>query len=205
MISGLKGKIQYFGPAQVHLDTGNIHYEVHVPLNVMEKLQREKDQEHFLFIHHQFNQDDQKLYGFLDMQQRDFFRAIQTIKGMGASLALSILSHLDGTTLLDVCRKEDISTLSKIPRIGKNTAERIVFEISRNEKKFEKLTLVASTGEQQPTVFASNNQELAMQALQGWGYKDSQVGRLLATISSEQPESVNYSIEEWIRAFFRRI
>lgn len=205
MISGISGRIRRFGVQRVYMDTGGLEYEVHVPLGVYDMLQKTRPEtEVYLFIHHQFMQEEQRLFGFLDPAQREFFQALQNIKGLGTVLTLSLLSHLDGASLLQLCDRKDVTSLSRIPRIGKATAERLVFEIGRRRERFQQLLAAAelatpgAAGRVEPT--PAGEEELAFEALLQLGYKESQARKVLAQVL-EQGDELNSS--EMIREALR--
>ncbi len=196
MISGIRGKIARFGASSVHLDTGGVEYEVHVPLNVFEKLQTGKEKEVHLFVYHHFMQDEQRLFGFQEPGQRTLFAALKTIKGLGTSLALSLLSHLDGVTLLELCINKDIKTLCKIPRVGKSTAETLSFEINRKKDKWEKIILAEGT--KKPAA-RDTQEELAFQALVQLGYKDKECAEVLLKLKTGKDRDASELIREALR------
>ena len=186
MISGFRGKINRYDASRLYLEVSGVEYEIIVPLNVFDKLQRlGEGGEVFVYIYHQFLQDEQRLYGFLDKNQRDLFSAIQNIKGLGSALSLSILSHLSASQLLILCEKKDIAALCRIPRVGKNTAETLVFEINRKMDRWKKL-VSASEREMEETAFDSD-EELVTQALLQLGYRDAQIRGVLEKLKKESP------------------
>lgn len=201
MISGLRGRITRFGGSRVYLETGGVEYEIQIPLNVFERLQSfTPDQDIFLHIHHQFLQDDQRLYGFLDVRQRELFRALQGIKGFGSALALSVLSHVDGPSLIAICEKKDTSSLTKIPKVGKSTAETMIFEINRKIDKWKKILSVDQATEL-PESEEDSELELAFLALVQLGYKENQIRSVLNQIQKSLPDSTSASelIKEALR------
>lgn len=200
MISGLRGVVQRFGASRVYLLAGSVEYEVNVPLNVFEFLQQKKDAEHFLHIYHLFTSEEQRLYGFLQPSQRELFGAILSLKGFGSVLALSVLSHLDLSGLLDLCERGDAAALSRIPRVGKKTAESLVFEVNQKKERFRKLL---DSEEQKKKKPASDEEtELAEQALIQLGYKEAQVQKALLLARSEAPGA---SASELIRLALRHL
>lgn len=202
MISGIKGTIVRFGASTVHIDTGGVIYEVHIPLNVFDELQKIGPGEAFLHIHHHYMQDEQRLYGFSDPGQRELFIAVKSIKGLGTALALSVLSHLDGHALLSLCERKDIKTLCKIPRVGKATAETMVFEINRRRDRWAKI--VADSYPKAPqTTTATPQEDLAFQALLQLGYKEKEIYIALDELRKTHGPDLNAS--ELIRESLRII
>ncbi len=203
MIAGLRGRVRRFGVQRVYLDAGGVEYEVHVPLGVYDLLQRQRpDAETHLYIHHQFTQEEQRLFGFLEVSQREFFRALQDIKGVGTVLTLSILSHLDGATLLALCDRKDVAGLSRIPRIGKATAERLVFEIGRRRERFQQLLAATrAPGTEAEPRPPAGEEELAFEALLQLGYKEPQARKVIAQVLEAAGKEV--SSAEMIREALR--
>lgn len=218
MISGIRGIVSRKAGTRLYIDTGAVEYELIVPLNVLEAVEHRLNQESeavFLFhVHQQILPEEHRLYGFLDPQQRELFRTIQDIKGFGSSLALSILSHLDTRGLLAICEGGDAKQLTHIPRIGKSTAEALIFEVNRKKKRFLKLLEleegaaragIASTGElvSEPEDEAF---ELVRQALMQLGYKDTQIAKVIAKLELERGRGADSgtgpeteATGEWIR------
>lgn len=207
MISGLRGTVNRFGASSVYLETGGVEYEIHVSLNVFDSLSKlDKKKEVFLYVHHQFLQDDQRLFGFLNQNQKDFFKAIQNVKGLGSSLALSILSHLSPRELLNYCENKDIQSLTKIPRVGNRTAEMLVFEVNRNIVRWKHLLSGDdSSGEMVSAV--SRDEDLVVQALLQLGYKEAQIRSVLKAVLKESEDakekSEYWNLSEWIHRCLR--
>jgi Holliday junction DNA helicase RuvA len=204
MISGLRGKVNSFGASRVYIESSGVEYEVYVPLNVFEALQAESG-ELFLHIYHHFYQEGQRLFGFLDPHQREFFVAIQAIKGMGTSLALSILSHLSGEELLAVCERKEMEGLTRIPRIGKSTAETIVFEVNRKREKWKRLLAAPSA----PVEKLDGVLDMVYQGLQQLGYKETQIRdvieRIMREAAGEGRNALDIGFPEWINTALRML
>lgn len=207
MIAGIRGKIHSFGPSRVYMDASGVIYEVYIPLNVFETLQQKhressssnsEDETVYLYVHHQFLPDGQRLYGFLRSTERDMFGALQQIKGMGSALALSVLSHLDGPGILDLCERGDVESLKKIPRIGKSTAETIVFEVSRKKERWKKL-LFSNDASHSPSeeLTGVEDPDLVREALLQLGYREVQVDKAIALVRKEAKELLGPS--DWIK------
>lgn len=204
MISALSGTVARMGAASAHIDTGGVTYEVHVPLDVYAWLESQGPESAVrLYTVHHFGQDEQRLFGFRDEGRREFFLALRGLKGIGPALALSILSHVDGPALLALCAQGDVGALQKIPRIGKSTAEMIVFEIGRKMERWRKILpsdLPRGAEPGQPERPGSES-ELALLALVQLGYKEKEARTLIGQIESDGGE---HSASELIREALRR-
>ena len=205
MISALTGSVARMGAGSAHIDTGGVTYEVHVPLDVYAWLEAASPESVVrLFTVHHFGQDEQRLFGFRDEGRREFFLALRGLKGIGPALALSILSHLDGAALLTLCERGDVGALQRIPRIGKSTAEMIVFEIGRRLERWRRLLPgEAEKAKGTPAAAAGTEVELALLALVQLGYKEKEARSLLAKIESES-NGEGQSASELIREALRR-
>ncbi|GIX40604.1 MAG: Holliday junction ATP-dependent DNA helicase RuvA [Leptospiraceae bacterium] len=203
MISKLKGHITRTGIQSIFIDTGFIEFEVYVPLNVIEFFQKQrKNKIYEVYIYHHFSGEEQKLYGFLDFSQRELFRTIITLKGIGPSLGLSILSHLNTEQLITICENNDISSLIKIPRIGKTTAEELIFEVKRKKKIF--LKLLEFSGKKIETDFSIDIIEEVIQGMKYLGYNEKKVLETIEKIKNNR-KKLPQNTSEWIREVLKEI
>ncbi len=206
MIAALTGKVTRFGYSQVYLQISNgIEYEISVPLEVLYQLQKQSEGACIsLYIYHHFKENEQNLFGFIELQQREFFRALLDLRGFGTSLALSLLSHLSANEFIELCRNKDTQSLCRIPRIGKSTAESLIFEVNRQHKKWDKFFL--SPIQKQSQEGFSSQQEMALQALVQLGYKEKQTEEVLRTLIKQRQKdslSIDIGAAEWIRGALR--
>ncbi|MCS7206201.1 MAG: Holliday junction branch migration protein RuvA [Leptospiraceae bacterium] len=189
MISKLKGKVTRVDVQTIYIDTGTVEYEVHVPLNVIEEIQKNKKKVWEIYIYH-YNQGElERLYGFLEFTQRELFKIMISLKGIGPSLGLSLLSHLNVDQLLDACEKHDIETLTRIPRIGISIAESLIFEVNRKKAVFQKLR----DGSKPISVPLED----VISGLKNLGYKEKQIQEAIRKIQArkELPQTAS----DWIR------
>ncbi|HEY3755991.1 MAG TPA: Holliday junction branch migration protein RuvA [Opitutaceae bacterium] len=129
MITSIEGKLAAATPLKAVLELGGLGYEVNIPVTTAEKLPAvgAAVKLHTVAI---YREDSQALYGFATVADRDFFRLmIDHVNGVGPKLALTIMSRLSLPLLEGAIRAGDVTTLSKIPGIGKKTAERLVIEL----------------------------------------------------------------------------
>ncbi len=110
------------------IDVNGVGYEVEAPLGVFSDLP-ENGKQVAILIHHHFSQDAQTLYGFASLGERELFRKLLKISGIGAKMALNILSGASGEELARYVASGDVASLTRVPGIGKKTAERIIMEL----------------------------------------------------------------------------
>src|ERR1700739_4236984 len=128
MIGQLRGRLVDKRPNQVLVDVGRVVSLVQVPLSTFASLD-ELHTEVTLLIHTHVREDALSLYGFLSSREKHFFEMLLSASGVGPSLALKILSGMSVEELVPAIRNSDLAPLSRIPGVGRKTAERIVVEL----------------------------------------------------------------------------
>ncbi len=128
MIGKLKGRLEAKNPPQVLLDVAGVSYEVDVPMSTFYTLPATGEAVS-LFTHLAIREDAHVLYGFATLEERGAFRQLIRISGVGARTALSVLSGLSVADLAAAIAQQDASRLTKVPGIGKKTAERLLLEL----------------------------------------------------------------------------
>ena len=176
MIGSLKGKILIKQAPQVLVETYGIGYEIEVPLNTFIEMPG-MGEEIFLYTHLQVREDAHTLFGFSNLNDRHLFRMLLKISGVGAKLALAILSAMSVSDFERCVRTEDSNSLVKIPGVGKKTAERLVIEMR------DRLTgIIDNSSLSHQEIGANNAREEAFDALLALGYKASEIKKLMASI-----------------------
>jgi Holliday junction DNA helicase RuvA len=137
MIGQLRGRLTDKRPNQVMVDVGGVGYLVAVPLSTYAAL-GDLHAEVTLLIHTHVREDALALYGFLSSREKHFFELLLGASGVGPSLALKILSGMTVEELVPAIRSGDVVRLTKIPGVGRKTAERIVVEL---KDKLEAITV----------------------------------------------------------------
>jgi len=157
-----------------------VAYEVEAPLGVFTDLP-ENGKQVAIVIHHHFSQDSQTLYGFASSGERELFRKLLKISGIGAKMALTILSGASGEELARYVSTADVASLTRLPGIGKKTAERIIMEL---RDKLEGLPLGASGGALRTgTAISTEPATEASHALASLGYKPAEVSRMISAVA----------------------
>lgn len=127
MFAYLQGLLTYKSPSLLHIDVNGTGYEVNITLQTFSKVQHEETYK--LFTHVHVREDAWTIYGFADEAERDTFRKLITINGVGAGTARIILSSMTPVELEQAVFNEDVKALEKVKGIGGKTAQRIILEL----------------------------------------------------------------------------
>ena len=128
MIAHLRGQILYKIPNYVVIDCGGVGYELAISVATYTEL-REVGAEAVLHVHTHVREDALQLFGFHEVTEKRLFEKLLTISGIGPKLAITVLSGISADRLVVAIRSGDHATLTRIPGIGKKTAERVVLEL----------------------------------------------------------------------------
>lgn len=193
MIGRLRGIVLEKQPPIVLLELQGVGYEVHMPMTCFYELP-EIGQEAIVFTHFVVREDAQLLYGFNDKQERALFKELIKVNGVGPKLALAILSGMSAQQFVSAIEQEAISSLVKLPGIGKKTAERLVVEMKDRFKGLNgdlfnpasdiDLPSVKSQGPSQADIEAE-----AAAALIALGYKPQEASRMVSKVAKPDSDS----------------
>ena len=128
MIAHLRGRLLSKSPNQAIIDCNGVGYDVAISVATFSDLPAESAEAQ-LFIHTHVREDQIALFGFADTKEKQLFERLLTISGIGPKLAITVLSGISSDRLIAAIRGGDHATLTKIPGIGKKTAERVVLEL----------------------------------------------------------------------------
>jgi Holliday junction DNA helicase RuvA len=180
MIARLSGILLDKNPPYLVIDVNGVGYEVEAPLGVFSDLP-ENGKAVTILIHNHFSQDSQTLFGFASLGERELFRKLLKISGIGAKMALTILSGATGEELARYVSTGDVASLTRLPGIGKKTAERIIMEL---RDKLEGLPISAGGGPLAPgTPVSTDPATEASHALASLGYKPAEVTRMVRAVA----------------------
>ena len=163
MIGQLRGRLAGKRPNQVLVDVGGVGYLVQVPLSTYAAL-GELHTEVTLLIHTHVREDALALYGFVSTREKHFFEMLISASGVGPALALKILSGMSVEELVPAIRVGDLARLTRIPGVGRKTAERMVVELK------DKLEAVAVEAEKPAAASAAGVEADVVSALVNLGY-----------------------------------
>ena len=188
MIGSLIGLIKDKKPSLVLLEVNGVGYEVHIPLSTSFQLPNNGEST-FILTHLVIRDDQHTLYGFATEEERKLFRTLIKISGVGAKMALTILSGINVNGFVQSVINGDVDTLVHLPGIGKKTAERLIVEMK------DKIQDVTDSPELTGSAASDNNMLLeARNALVNLGYKSSEARRILDKI-----DTTGLEVEELLR------
>ncbi len=194
MIGRLQGTLVSKQPSMLLVDVHGVGYEVEVPLSTMFDLPA-TGQSVTLLIHTVVREDAFLLYGFLRETERSLFRSLLKISGVGAKMALAILSGMSAQEFADAVQRNDVSTLIRLPGIGRKTAERLIIELRARLGGLDGTSLPSATG-----IISRNPLDEAITALEALGYKPVEAARMAKAV----PESATLEAGEIIRAALKQ-
>ena len=171
MIGRLRGILAYTSPPWLVIDVGGVGYELEAPMSTHYDLP-DVGREVLLFTHYAQKEDSVALYGFLREGERRLFRDVQKVSGVGAKIALAVLSGASVDEFARMVQAGDIAALTRIPGIGKKTAERMVVELR------DRAADLIGTGVGGISALPADPQSEATIALQQLGYKPAEATRM---------------------------
>jgi len=196
MIGRLKGILVSKQPPWLVIDVGGVGYELEAPMSTVFDLP-ETGREVTLFIHYAAKEDTVALYGFLREHERMLFRTLQKVSGIGAKTSLAVLSGTSPDEFARLVQTGDVAALTRIPGIGKKTAERIIVEL-RDRVDGITLAMPSATGGAVPKDPLAE----ASVALQQLGYKPVEVARLVKA-AAEPGDTAESIIRKALKAALR--
>lgn len=167
MIAFLTGRLAFKAPTHLTLDVQGVGYEVHIPLSTYYALPN-LDEVTALNIHTHLREDAIQLFGFLSQSEKESFLLLTSVSGIGPKLALSVLSGLSVTDLVQAIQSEDVEKLATVPGIGKKSAGRIALEL---KDKIGKIQGVHPRSRAAETSEPDGPYEDAFSALVNLGYR----------------------------------
>ncbi len=193
MIDYIKGTITQLTPAFLTIEASGVGYFINISLTSYTKLEGKR--EYNLLIHEVIREDSHQLYGFADREEREIFRLLISVTGVGASMARMMLSSLSPAEIEKAIIESEVNSLKGIKGIGLKTAQRIIVDLK------DKLGKHALTGEIFP--FSDNTkQEEALSALVMLGFAKGAVVKVLDKILQENND---LTVEELIKMALKNL
>ena len=184
MIGRLQGILLTKQPPQLLLDVNGVGYEVDAPMSTFYQLPNTGETV-VLHTHLVVREDAQLLYGFYSESERQLFRSLIKINGVGPKLALTILSGISFEEFTRCVMDDDAKALTALPGVGKKTAERLIIELRDKIGKELEAVLPSASGTTPSMQHMDNPVSDAVSALVSLGYKAQEASRMVRSIESE--------------------
>ena len=186
------------------LEVNNIGYEIQITPRFSQQISSENPETFQVFTHLQIQEDRQILYGFASANERDLFRQLVSVSGIGMQLAIALLDTLGITELVTAIVTSNIPVLTKTPGVGKKTAERIALELKSKLSQWQDLPSAEVSAEvaqinkgAMPKPEILEDIEMTLAAL---GYSNEEITQAIAAISQDNLLIKNPNVEEWLRS-----
>ena len=195
MIDYIKGKITGLTPTEVILECYGIGYRILISLQTYEGLNGKDDAT--VYIHHYLREDEELYYGFSSKDERELFRLLIGVSGIGASTARMMLSSLNSEEIRNAILAEDINKIKSIKGIGLKSAQRLILEL--------KDKVVKGAGTDNSILFSPTSNtavDEAVTALVMLGFTKANVNKAVSAVIKEKPSA---SLEEIIKLALKRL
>lgn len=198
MIGRIRGVLLEKQAPELLVDVAGVGYEIQAPMTTIYQLPPVGEPVE-LFTHLVVREDAQQLFGFISASDRALFRALIRVNGIGPKLGLTILSGIDPEAFVRCVRDEDSATLTRLPGVGKKTAERLLIEMRDKLKVWQVDGVAVGEGPAVLPAKGGNPAADAEAALVALGYKPQEASRMVAQAGPDGASS-----EELIRAALKR-
>ena len=192
MIGLIRGKLAHKEPPFLIIDVNGVGYEMEVPMSTLFQLPQ-IGAEVLLRTHLISRDDNQTLYGFMSEEERQLFRSLLKVNGVGAKLALTILSGMSASDFKACVRNEDKTALVKLPGVGRKTAERLIIDM---RDRIDAGSNGAANGATVTPGASSEPRTEAFNALVSLGYKPGEAQKMLdnAAVEASTTEDILRSV-----------
>ncbi|MES9830328.1 MAG: Holliday junction branch migration protein RuvA [Candidatus Thiodiazotropha sp.] len=188
MIGRLKGELVHKQAPHMLIDVNGVGYELEAPLSTFFTLP-EAGQAVTLFTHLAVREDAHVLYAFATESERTLFRSLLKVSGIGAKMALAILSGMSADEFGRCVEEEDVASLVRLPGIGRKTAQRLIVEMRDRLAKLGDLTPAISPSPGDLTANRGSAANDAVAALVALGYKPQEAGRMVKAVAEDEMDS----------------
>jgi Holliday junction DNA helicase RuvA len=193
MIAHLQGKLVEKTPTHVIIDCGGVGYHVNISLHTYSLLPNTDFIK--LFTHLQIKEDSHTLFGFVEKSEREIFKMLLSVSGIGASIARTMLSSLDPKQITNAIALGDVVTIQSIKGIGSKTAQRVILDLKDKVLKLYDLDEVSMSQ-------SNTNRDEALSALEVLGFVRKASEKIIEKIVKEDPEA---SVETIIKKALKNL
>lgn len=193
MITHIRGKLVEKNPTEVVIDCNGVGYFLNISLHTFSLIGNDELLQ--LYTHLQVKEDSHTLYGFVEKAERDIFRLLLSVSGIGASIARTMLSSLNPKQVKDAIALADVSTIQSVKGIGAKTAQRVILDLQ------EKVLKLYNIDEVLPTINNTNVDE-ALSALEVLGFVRKSAEKVVERIIKQNPDA---SVESIIKQALKNL
>jgi Holliday junction DNA helicase RuvA len=193
MIEFIKGPVIRITPTYLVIETGGVGYLINISLSTFSKL--ENKSEYTVLIHEVIREDTHQLFGFADDEERDIFRLLISVSGVGAGTARMMLSSLNPAEIENAIITSDVNALKSVKGIGLKTAQRIIVDLKDKVGKIAESSEIFRLGD-------NTGKDEALSALVMLGFAKSAVLKVLDKIVREEK---NLTVEDMIRRALKNL
>lgn len=193
MIHHLKGQLVEKNPTNVVIDCNGVGYFVHISLHTFSQIPSSESIK--LYTHLQIKEDSNTLFGFWEKSEREIFRLLISVSGVGASIARTMLSSMEPKQIMEAIASGDVATIQGIKGIGSKTAQRVILDLKDKILKVFGLDDVS-------TPQNNTNREEALSALETLGYTRKQSEKVMDKIVKEAPDA---TVESMIKRALKNL
>lgn len=193
MIAHLQGKLVEKTPTEVVIDCGGVGYHVNISLHTYSLLPNADFIK--LFTHLQIKEDAHTLFGFVEKSEREIFKMLLSVSGIGASIARTMLSSLDPKQITNAIASGDVVTIQSVKGIGSKTAQRVILDLKEKVLKLYDLDEVSMSQ-------SNTNRDEALSALEVLGFVRKTSEKIIEKIVKEDPDA---SVESIIKKALKNL
>lgn len=180
MIAHLQGKLVEKSPTHIVIDCGGVGYHINISLHTYSLLPNTDFVK--VYTHLQIKEDAHTLFGFMEKSEREIFRLLLSVSGIGASIARTMLSSLDPKQITNAIGSADVVTIQSIKGIGSKTAQRVILDLKEKVLKLYDLDEVSMSQ-------SNTNRDEALSALEVLGFVRKSSEKIIEKIVKENPDA----------------
>ena len=193
MITQLKGKLVEKSPTEVVVDCNGVGYLAHISLHTYSKLP--KDENVTLYTYLSIREDAHVLFGFADKLEREIFKLLISVSGVGPSTARTMLSSMNSEEIQHAIASENVKTIQSVKGIGAKTAQRVIVDLKDKVLKVFQLDEISAP-------ISNTFKDEALSALEVLGFNKKQSEKVVNAILAEEP---NASVENIIKSALKKL
>lgn len=185
MITHIQGRLVEKTPTDVVIDCNGVGYHIHISLHTYSKIPHSENIKLFTYL--QIKEDAHSLFGFVEKSERELFKMLLSVSGIGASIARTMLSSMEPKQILNAIATADVVTIQSIKGIGAKTAQRVILDLKEKVLKIYDLDEVSISSN-------NTNKDEALSALEVLGFNKKLAEKVIERIVKDSPDATVESL-----------